>query len=104
MNKIFSTFLLILFPTLLLSQEKDTVYILFDNQYDEMEKLDFTEAVQAGEPDEKLKNSIKFRIRQAEKDTYGDTKFQFGHFNQSKKAYEMFGGKPPIILQKHSSF
>ena len=104
MNKILFIFLLILFPFSLLSQENDTVFILFDNRYDEMEKSDFTAGVQAGSPDEKLKKSIAYLIRQMEKDTYGDTRFRFTHSNHSKKTYRIFGGEPPVILKEHKSF
>lgn len=96
--------LLYLVPILSFSQYKDTVFIRFDQKYDEMEKVDFTEKVQAGSPDEELENSITYLIRQMEKDTYGDTKFRFSHFNQSTKAYKTFGGKPPKIIEKHHSF
>lgn len=96
--------LLYLVPIISFSQFKDTVYIRFDQKYDEMEKVDFTEKVQASSPDEELENSITYLIRQMEKDTYGDTKFRFSHFNQSKKAYKTFGGKPPKIIEKHNSF
>ncbi|WP_405199066.1 hypothetical protein [Christiangramia sp. LLG6405-1] len=99
--------LLILFyliPVLSFSQVKDTVYIRFDQRYDEMEKADFTKGVQAGSPDEKLEKSIAYWVRQMEEETYGDTRFRFTHYNQSQKAYNHFGGKPPLILQKHKSF
>ncbi|MDT0685426.1 hypothetical protein [Autumnicola psychrophila] len=104
MNKILLTFLVIFFPFLLLSQKNDTVYIAFDNQYEEMEKSNFTEGVQAGSPEEKLEKSMAYLIRQMEEDTYGATRFKFFHSNQSQKTYEKFGGKPPIILKKHKSF
>ncbi|PTX43444.1 hypothetical protein C8P64_1972 [Christiangramia gaetbulicola] len=96
--------LIYLVPVLSFSQVKDTVYIRFDQRYDEMEKVDFTELVQAGSPDQKLEKSIDYKVRQMEKDSYGDDKFRFSHFNQSQKAYNHFGGKPPLILQKHKSF
>ena len=96
--------LLYLMPIISFSQYKDTVYVKFDQKYDEMEKVDFTEKVQAGSPEEELEKSITYFIRQMEKDTYGATKFRFSHFNQRKKAYKTFGGKPPKIMKKHNSF
>lgn len=104
MNKVFLILLINLFPFLLFSQKRDTTYIIFDKQHKEMEKSNFTEGVQAGSPEENLEKSIMYLIQQMEKDTYGATQFKFSHFNQSKKAYQKFGGKPPLILKKSQKF
>ena len=66
MKKVFLV-LLCLVPIISFSQYKDTVYIRFDQKYDEMEKVDFTEKVQAGSPDEELEKSITYFIRQMER-------------------------------------
>lgn len=104
MNKSAFLVLINLFPLLLFSQKKDTIFIVFNSQYGKMEKSNFTKGVQAGAPEEKLEESIIYYIEQMEKDTYYPTKFKFTHFNQSKKSYKKFGGKPPLILKKHKSF
>ena len=86
-------------------QIKDSVYpILFNDDFEKMKKVDVTYLRQAGSPEEKLKKSIAYSIRQMEKNTYGDTKLNFFHTNQSKKTYQKFGGYPPIILKKPKSF
>lgn len=83
---------------------KDTILIKFNNEFPEMEKSDFTKGVQAGSPEEKLKKSITYFIRQMEKDSWSGNKFSFTHANHPKKAYEKFGGTPPLICKKHISF
>lgn len=65
-----------------------------------MEKSDFTKGVQAGSPDEKLKKSITYRIRQMEKDSWSGNRFSFTHANHSKKAYKKFGGTPSKTVKK----
>ncbi len=86
------------------SQIKDSVYILFNDDFEEREKTDFTYLKQAGSPEEKLKKSIAYRIRQMEKDSWSGNKFSFTHLNHSKKTYKKFGGEPPLILKKHKDF
>ncbi|QCY69337.1 hypothetical protein FHG64_07990 [Antarcticibacterium flavum] len=77
------------------STNKDTIYILFEDVYKEMRKDNFTEALQAGSPEEKLKKSIVFYIEQMEPPEGYDFEFSFSHFNQSQRAYNTFGGTPP---------
>lgn len=86
------------------AQQKDTVYILFDNRYDIMEKVDYTRFMQEGSPKEKLKKSISYIVQQMEETYPYDNKFKFSHHNQSKKAYKWFGGEPPLILKKPKYF
>jgi len=102
--KILLYLIFILLSTSGYSQKKDSVYILFNDCYRIMEKVDYTHLKQAGSPEEKLKKSIAYRIRQMEKDAYGDIKFKFFHSNQSRKTYEKFDGEPPLVLKKHKSF
>lgn len=87
-----------------IAQNKDTVYIGFDEQFEEMRKEDFTRHVQAGSPNEKLGKSITYYIRQKEPPCGYGYEFHFTHANHPKKAYEKFGGTPPIILHKEKSF
>jgi len=86
------------------SQTKDTIFISFNNDFSEMEKSDFTKGVQAGSPDEKLKRSIAYRVRQMEKNAWSGNRFSFSHANHPKEAYKKFGVEPPIILKKPKSF
>lgn len=86
------------------STNKDTIYIQFEDVYKEMRKDNFTEALQAGSPEEKLKKSIVFYIEQMEPPEGNDFEFSFSHFNQSQRAYNTFGGKPPVILYKPKSY
>lgn len=86
------------------AQQKDTVFIVFDDEYNGMELVDYTHLMQAGAPDEKLEKSITYIIEQMEETYPYDDKFKFSHHNQSKKAYEKFGGEPPGILYKTKAF
>lgn len=83
----------------LYGQEVDTVFILFDEKYKEMESIDFTAMVQAG-ASEQLEKSITYTIQQKEEVYPYSNKFKFSHFNQGKNTYAYFGGKPPILLKK----
>jgi|TARA_R100000501_G_C2617046_1_gene110542 hypothetical protein len=104
MKKYIITFLISCCSFISFSQKKDTIVIIFNDEFSEMEKTDFTEEVQAGSPEEKLKKSIAYRIRQMEKDSWSGNKFHFTHANHPKEAYKKFGGEPPIILKKQKSF
>ncbi|UJH90453.1 hypothetical protein LZ575_16755 [Antarcticibacterium sp. 1MA-6-2] len=104
MNKFLIASYALLFSSMTFSQSKDTLYIEFDNSYDQMRKDDFTQAVQAGSPEEKLKRSTTYYIEQMESVNGYDFEFSFSHLNQSQKNYKTFGGKPPTILDKPKSF
>lgn len=94
----------LLLPLNLISQIKDTIYIQFDEKYEEMRKDDFTREIQTGSPDEVLNKSITYYIKQMEPACGYADEFQFTHVNHPKKAYEQFGGEPPVILCKEESF
>lgn len=96
--------LVFLFSSMAFSQKKDTIYIKFNNHYDEMMKSDFTWQVQAGSHEEKLGKSITYYIEQMEPPDGYDFRFKFTHSNRSKKTYKKFGGGPPGIFKKEKSF
>ncbi len=85
-------------------QEKDTLFIIFQNEHKEMNSVDYTHLMQTGSPEEKLKKSITYLIEQMEERDGYDYEFKFSHHNQSQKNYEKFGGQPPAVLKKPKSF
>ena len=100
-------FLLLLFPLLpfnLISQNKDTVYIKFNEQYDEMKKVDLTRQMQARSTDEKLKRSVVYYIEQMEPPCGYNSEFKFAHVNRDKETYKEWGLEPPTILHKEKFF
>jgi len=86
------------------SQCNDTLFIIFDDYYPEMKKIDFTHLKQAGSPDEKLKRSITYEIDQLEKEDGYTYQYNFTHANSSKKEYQKFATTPPCMMKKTKSF
>lgn len=97
-------FCFFLIPFNLIAQKSDTVLIRFNENFKEMRRDDFTKKIQAGSPDEKLRKSIFYYIKQMEPACGYDNEFRFSHVNYSKKAYNKFGGEPPVILHKAQSY
>lgn len=89
-----------------ISQTKDTLYICFDKRHPKMKKVDFSEMMNNDKSIDSLNKSITYKIQEQEKSSnlIYDNFFEFTHFNQSEKANKLFNVKPPVILQKDTSF
>lgn len=79
------------------AQEKDTIFIKFNNSVQGTKKESYRFS-----PESSI--SFGYFIRQMEEETYGDTHFLFSHASRDEKTYRKFGGEPPIILKKNKSF
>lgn len=90
-------------PFSLIAQKQDTVYIKFNENYEEMRKVDLTSQMQARSPDEKLKRSVVYYIEQMEPPCGYDNEFNFTHINRDKETYKEWDLEPPVILQKEKS-
>lgn len=98
------TILFILFSGILFGQKSDSLFIIFNKKYPEMIKSDYTHLVQNRNSNEKLGKSITFYIKQKEKETWSDNEFSFSHTHRDKKTYEIFGGRPSVVLKKNKSY
>ncbi len=85
-------------------ESKDTIYIIFNETYKEMRKVDFTREMQAGSPNEKLKRSLDFSIEQKEPPMGYDYEFNFTHANRSQDIYKKFNLQSPIIEKKPKTY
>lgn len=85
------------------SQEADTLFIVFDDHYEEMAKAIYLSPPPPGSV-EKVKESVTFYIRQMEKNAYSGNKFAFAHSHQSKEFNLAAGRKNPEILIREKSF
>ena len=100
-------YIIVVFSTLkCFSQEKDTIYIIFDEAHGEMKKNSFLAFKRSDDPNEVRKKSFVYSIKEKKynNDVKYDDEFEFVHHNRNRKNYEIFGGKPPLKIVKDSSF
>lgn len=79
------------------SQINDTIYIKFNKDYEEMEKIQFTLSKES-------QPSFSYLIRQKEETYPYDNKFQFGHYNRNLAIRNKMGDDTPVVLYKPKSF
>lgn len=79
------------------AQEKDTIFIKFNDKFQGTKKGSYQFS-----PNSSI--SYAYFIRQMEEETYGDTHFLFSHASRDEKMYKKFGGKHPAVLKKSKRF
>lgn len=104
-KKISLPFLILFYLQSFSQVTKDTIYIYFDSTHEQMKKSSAITYVQKN-PKDKVKKSYRYYV---DEKTYPDmemtdTGYTFSHFNQEKSAYKKFGGTPPLVIEKDSSF
>ena len=84
--------------------EKDSIYILFNDENVEMQKVKYLAFKRKNNPDEQIDSSFTYYIQQKEPANGYDNKFIFSHANRDKQTYKTFGGTPPLKIIKDTSF